>query len=183
VIGRLQSIVVLSLLVSSCGYHSMVGVAVVEVRPIRLETPNPELASCLTSELRRGFGTRSSAPSGQATFRLEGTLVGETETPTMLIRQGDRLVALEEEVEIALRVRVIGPEGLIFAPLIYRVDASALLSEMTSCALQSIHIASEQACFELARRLIDDVLELISSRSADEEDHGPKEIECHSRIQ
>lgn len=150
-----RSLLLLLLLLSACGYRpARPPFDAVAVAPIAAEAPVPEVAACLTRELRRGLAARGVRVGRGARLRLEGEVVAAGAEPGGLAFES-RPVATDQDLVLVVRVRLVDRRrGPVWGPTNLRLRRRAALGPS---ALHSIEAAREgwlRACREAADEII-----------------------------
>lgn len=147
-------------LAQGCGYHSLLPrYPELAVAPVLSRAPDPELAACLTAELREGLAARGVRLSARAPRTLEAEVLEETAGPdSIAVRES--LVPAEEAVEVVLRVRVVGRgEGALWGPRVFRLARRSAEGPTSLASAASLEIATAALCRDLASQVLDALAE------------------------
>jgi hypothetical protein len=152
--GALLSFV---LILSACGYRSALPLWGVEVAAVTARVPAPEVAACLTTELRLALAAPGAA--GRPTRRLETELVSASASPGALARGADGgATALDQEVELVILARLVERgRGTVWGPAPYRLSLRAPEGQNASVSRAAAREALDRACAEVARRVVEDL--------------------------
>jgi hypothetical protein len=144
--------------VTACGYRSArPAFSQVEVEAIATDVPQPEVAACLTRELRLGLAARGVRVERHSSLRLEGEL-RRAEARPGAVAMAPNPVAVDQRISLTLRLRLVDRlRGVVWGPTNIRVERRAALgpSGLASAAaadqglLRACHEAADQALLEL----------------------------------
>lgn len=165
----IPKILILSLVLSSlsCGYQSLISYhSSVEVHSIRTRVPYPDLASCVTKQLRKELSSRTKV-SSKADFVLKGEIINSDQSVGMIVRDGKKLRSAEQRNSIALRAEITDrSDEILWGPTVYREESQMVEGTSALDTRSSFHHGKARMCQALTRRLIDDVsLFLIEQRA------------------
>lgn len=148
---------VLVLVLTSCGYHSALPPRGVEVAAVTARVPAPEVAACLTTELRLALASPGAAATPSR--RLEAELVSAAASPGALGLGADgRAASLDQAVELVLLARLVERgRGTVWGPVPYRLSLRAPEGRGALLSRVAANEVLGRACAEVARRVVEDL--------------------------
>ena len=131
--------------------------------------PDPELAACLTGELRAGLALRGVRIRPRAALRLEAEVLESAAVPAT-IEAGARLLAAEESLALVVRATLLDRRrGPLLGPEVYRATARAARGSGPLESEAARHGAAAATCRDVAERILDDLVALAPSALGREE--------------
>jgi hypothetical protein len=155
--ARLRSAALCCLLLAACGYRSALPPQGVEVAAVTARVPAPDVAACLTTELRLALASPGAA--GRPDRRLEAELVAARTSPGALANEADDgATALDQEVELVLVARLVERgRGTVWGPASYGISLRVLEAASAAASRAAATETLDRACAEVARRVVEDL--------------------------
>jgi hypothetical protein len=142
----------------ACGYRpARPTFAEVTVAAVVSEAPEPEVAACLTEELRLGLAARGVRVVRGADLRLEAEVMSADIEPGPAAFRREP-VAVEQVSTLVVRVRLVrAGHGVVWGPSNVRVETRAALGPGARHSAAAGREGLLRACRDAAARVIDDL--------------------------
>ena len=159
------AVLVWSATVLACGYHPTYPLrSRVVVASVTTHAPVPDVAACLTEELRLGLEA-ASPRADEAAYRLEGEVIDASIEPGTLARAVDGLRPVDQDTSLVFRARLLRVgHGVVWGPQVYRIRRRAIEGARASESSSAASVQITWSCAELAERVIDDVTDVVASQ-------------------
>ena len=151
-------LVALACVLTSCGYRpARPSFSRITVSAVTAEVPHPEIAACLTEELRLRLAARGVSVERGSELRLEGELLRVERGPGS-VGLDDRPVALDQASHLVVRYRLAHRDrGILWGPANIRVERRAAFGPGARHSDAAADVALRAACREAAVRIVDEL--------------------------